>query len=812
MTDSGDSLLRVMLVITKGEIGGAQTHLIELCRALQDAVRFRVVIGGADPHSHLDQQLQALGLEVVHLPLLGNSLNPWHLLTSVRALRAELKASPPDLIHAHSAMAGVIARLAGKLMRLPVVYTVHGFGFKPQARPLIRLNAWLAEASMAAWTTRMICVSRHEQALSLGLPISPDRVQVIHNAVADTPHRATPAQQPARMVMVARMAAPKRPDLLVQALALLAQEGLCPVTRLLGGGPRLDEIRALIDAKGLRHIEALGDVGHTETHLAGHEIFVLLSDHEGLPISIIEAMRAGQAILASRLPGVQELIQDGHNGLLTNPDPAAIAQSLRRLLEDSALRQQLGQQARLDYEQGHQPEPMARKVLETYQEARLQGTASLPFSRPGVRRRRLSTQTSRHQHHLLFWGLLGLVPWGFALALSAWMQTQGWVTYVFDQTILASLVPYVIALHLMYRSARIPAAERSALRIVTTSLAYLLMPLAFALMQQAYSRGALLLTWGLTLLWFWLAERLARHGQVLQLMTLDATAAQRLHALTKDATRPGRIELVPWPEHWREAPYLPDCDGALIDPQAPANPERSHRLAQLKLLHLRLMSPESLAESLTGRLTSPSLSNELWQTDGNPAYDLFKRITDLCVVLLLTPVWLPLGILVGLAVRWDSSGPALYSQMRTGLNGQSFRIYKFRSMRFEPEQVGARFARPDDPRITRLGQWLRKSRLDEIPQLWNVLRGDMSLIGPRPEQESFVREFAERIPSYPYRHLVRPGITGWAQVQQGYAASEDETVVKLSYDLYYVSHYSLAMDLLIAFKTVRIVLTGHGAR
>ena len=107
---------------------------------------------------------------------------------------------------------------------------------------------------------------------------------------------------------------------------------------------------------------------------------------------------------------------------------------------------------------------------------------------------------------------------------------------------------------------------------------------------------------------------------------------------------------------------------------------------------------------------------------------------------------------------------------------------------------------------------MRRSRLDEIPQLWNVLKGDMSLIGPRPEQEKFVEQFAEQIPSYPYRHLVRPGITGWAQVQQGYAASLDETAVKLSYDLYYVSHYSLAMDLLILAKTLRTVLSGRGAR
>ena len=124
----------------------------------------------------------------------------------------------------------------------------------------------------------------------------------------------------------------------------------------------------------------------------------------------------------------------------------------------------------------------------------------------------------------------------------------------------------------------------------------------------------------------------------------------------------------------------------------------------------------------------------------------------------------------------------------------------------------AKFAQTNDRRITRIGQFMRKSRLDEIPQLINVLLGQMSLIGPRPEQHSFVNDFAIRIPSYPYRHLVRPGITGWAQVMQGYAASEEETTVKLSYDLYYVSHYSLALDLLIVAKTIKTMLTGFGAR
>jgi lipopolysaccharide/colanic/teichoic acid biosynthesis glycosyltransferase len=167
---------------------------------------------------------------------------------------------------------------------------------------------------------------------------------------------------------------------------------------------------------------------------------------------------------------------------------------------------------------------------------------------------------------------------------------------------------------------------------------------------------------------------------------------------------------------------------------------------------------------------------------------------------------------VALAVRLDSKGPALFSQPRVGRDGAVFTLWKFRSMVHGLQAPGVHFAQAEDPRITRVGRVLRRTRLDELPQLFNVLMGHMSLVGPRPEQAAFVRDFAATIPSYPYRHLVRPGLTGWAQVQQGYADSADATRVKLSYDLYYVAHYSLALDLLIAAKTVKTVCTGFGAR
>ena len=814
--------LHVLLVITKGEIGGAQTHVIELCRALRGQVCFSAVIGG-DDGTFLEQALRELGVQTTTLPALRNSLNPLRIFGSVRALLAQLRTQPPDLIHVHSAVAGVVARLAGKLRGIPVVYTVHGFGFKPQAPVPIRLNAWLAEAVLAAWTTRMVCVSAYEKTLAERLPMDPARASVIPNAIADVVWQSDQRDDRPSIAMVARMALPKRHDLLLQALALMAADGTRPAVRLLGDGPQRTVHQQLASQLDLPHVQFSGDVHNVAEQLAQHQIFVLLSDHEGLPISLIEAMRAGMAIVASRLPGVEELLVDGESALLVANDPFEVQQALQRLLADAGLRRRLAAAARHRYEARHKPEAMAAQVLQVYEEAPLLPVATWPMTLPHRHRATLASERARHQHSQLLWALLGTSVLALAWALGLWWRQQGWVTVDFSRTVLASAVPYVVAAHLLYRGAHLPAAERSSLLLVTTAAPFVLTPLGFALLQVPYSRSALLLCYLLTTLWFWLGDRWLIGPRALKLLYWHDDQPRQLQALLAQlgpdaqASAAQRLQLLRWPAHWQQHPErCPPAlavQGALSDSPAQDQDHAGRRaiLTTLKLHHVRLYSAQAVAEALSGRVPESVLVSELWQPDGNPAYDLLKRALDLMAVLLTLPLWLPLAALVALAVRLDSPGPALFSQWRTGLQGRPFRIHKFRSMRHVALDT-PQFAGERDPRITRLGAFLRKSRLDEIPQLWNVLRGDMSLIGPRPEQTAFVAQFAQDIPSYPYRHLVRPGLTGWAQVQQGYAASAQETAVKLSYDLYYVTHYSLAMDLLILAKTLRTVLTGQGAR
>jgi lipopolysaccharide/colanic/teichoic acid biosynthesis glycosyltransferase len=197
---------------------------------------------------------------------------------------------------------------------------------------------------------------------------------------------------------------------------------------------------------------------------------------------------------------------------------------------------------------------------------------------------------------------------------------------------------------------------------------------------------------------------------------------------------------------------------------------------------------------------------------GKGAYISTKRFIDTAIVLVAAIPAFVLGVLIAGAIAIDSRGPIIFSQSRVGQDGRSFTLYKFRTMRSTEDQAGARFASPDDERLTRVGRIMRRVRIDELPQLWNVLIGDLSLVGPRPEQGPFSERFSETIPFYSHRHLVRPGITGWAQVNFGYADNEADTIEKLSYDLFYVKHMSPWLDLEILGRSVWTVLSGFGAR
>lgn len=198
-----------------------------------------------------------------------------------------------------------------------------------------------------------------------------------------------------------------------------------------------------------------------------------------------------------------------------------------------------------------------------------------------------------------------------------------------------------------------------------------------------------------------------------------------------------------------------------------------------------------------------------WDTSGIAAE---QRARDLVACGILLVVTLPLAAVAACLIKLDQPGPVFYRQTRVGRHGKTFTLLKFRSMRVDAERGGPRWASVGDPRVTRVGRFLRLTRIDELPQLLNVLRGDMTLIGPRPERPHFVDQLAEVIPEYRQRHEITPGITGWAQVNYPYGASVEDARRKLTYDLYYLRHRSRWLDLQILLRTVRVVLFGIGAR
>jgi len=239
-------------------------------------------------------------------------------------------------------------------------------------------------------------------------------------------------------------------------------------------------------------------------------------------------------------------------------------------------------------------------------------------------------------------------------------------------------------------------------------------------------------------------------------------------------------------------------------------------LLELRLNGVVIEDAASLMERLLGKLPLDGLNpSTLIFTHGfnvKASQQIVRRLISIAVSFVGLVICLPFIPFIILAVRLSSPGPIFFRQTRVGLRGRHFSVIKFRTMRQDAEAKGAVWATKTDPRVTSLGRFMRKTRLDEIPQLWNVLRGEMGFVGPRPERPEFVQWLTSEIPFYELRHMIRPGITGWAQVRYQYGASLEETKQKLEYDLYYVKHLSVGLDLLIMFETIKTIILRRGAQ
>jgi sugar transferase (PEP-CTERM system associated) len=238
-------------------------------------------------------------------------------------------------------------------------------------------------------------------------------------------------------------------------------------------------------------------------------------------------------------------------------------------------------------------------------------------------------------------------------------------------------------------------------------------------------------------------------------------------------------------------------------------------LLNAKLRGVRVEDATTTYERVTGKILIDDLRPSwLIFSDGFHVSRLSrwtKRAIDLLLAVILAVCAAPFILLTAIAVALESGFPILYCQERVGESGRTFTLYKFRSMRKNAEQGQPVWATDGDERVTRIGRFIRTTRLDELPQIWNILRGDMSFVGPRPERPFFVSELAKAIPFYMQRHAVKPGLTGWAQVKYRYGSSIEDAMEKLRYDLYYIKHLSVFFDLTIVFDTVKVILSRRGA-
>jgi lipopolysaccharide/colanic/teichoic acid biosynthesis glycosyltransferase len=359
---------------------------------------------------------------------------------------------------------------------------------------------------------------------------------------------------------------------------------------------------------------------------------------------------------------------------------------------------------------------------------------------------------------------------------------------------------------IMRSLSRYPGVEATASIITAFSASFALLTLVFLLSRFEYSRIMLVGSYILSLgLFYHLLTRDARHMRM---------RVGVIRSVSGDLPKP--LWQVEWiPLDGPDIAHL-NLDAVAVDLRADLPDMWDRTLADFALVGMPVFHTKHLLESLTGRLELEHLSENSFGTlSPLSAYISIKRALDWVAALAAGIFLSPALILVGLLIKWDSRGPIFFEQERMGYRGHPFRVFKFRTMVDAPagtDERAAAMTADKDKRITRLGAFLRQSRIDELPQLLNVLRGEMSWIGPRPEAMVLSRWYEKEIPFYRYRHIVRPGITGWAQVNQGHVVDVQDVTSKLHYDFYYIKNYGPWIDGLIVARTIKTMLTGFGAK
>lgn len=393
---------------------------------------------------------------------------------------------------------------------------------------------------------------------------------------------------------------------------------------------------------------------------------------------------------------------------------------------------------------------------------------------------------------------------GVPLISQTWNLPLGWREPEALNTAWAALGGVILGFWLHRSVSELPGTQESSGILPGYLTSFGLALTVILLFRIDYSRSILVLSFLMTIAWFFLLYVVTQRRALLR---LGVVAGGRIELFDDMAgVAPVRLALDQWPH---------DIDAVTADFRYDHSDEWEARLADITLAGIPVYHSKDLYESLTGRADLEHLSENNFGSLGPLATLLgFKQVVDVLISIPTLVVLTPLFLVSAIAIKLDSRGPVLFRQSRAGYRGQEFTVYKFRTMRPDERkssrEIDSFITQENDRRITRVGRFLRRSRIDELPQIVNILLGQMSWIGPRPEASQLSEWYVEEIPFYRYRHVVRPGITGWAQVNQGHVAEIADIKKKLQYDFYYIRNFSLWLDLLIIMKTVKTVFTGFG--
>ncbi len=391
------------------------------------------------------------------------------------------------------------------------------------------------------------------------------------------------------------------------------------------------------------------------------------------------------------------------------------------------------------------------------------------------------------------------------------------------ETVLGASLAVILGYFFYSRISVFSSAQSERFILFIFTFSFLLAAFMFFMFRLEYTRTTLVLCYFACCIWFLTFDFLKRRLARFKLSIVPIGRVEDLEA----------IDTVKWQRMEKPEDFNPDATGIVVDLRADLPPEWEHFLADKALSGIQVFHVKQIKETLLGKVEIEHLSeNTLGSLNPNQAYLEIKQTFDWVCALAVLIVFSPIFLLVSICIKLDSPGPVLFKQVRKGYRGSNFVVYKFRTMTdskatdtravesSDSSQVSEHADAPrqsaitknNDDRITRVGRFLRRTRIDELPQLLNILRDEMSWIGPRPEALVLSEWYERELPYYSYRHIVRPGITGWAQVTQGHVADVDEVLEKLHYDFYYIKNFSMWLDVLIVLRTLRTVLTGHGAK